>query len=318
MDNSNPIFVDFFGIYGKFNGTPWINCRQKWNVQGFPENSRPGNLLQFAIEHDHRNSGFSQLEHGGSFHSYVAVYLYQRVSSSLLDFENWVYSLVDPKKFPFCNGRSVGRSRSLSLSLFLPPPLSLSLSRLFHFWEFYLNITCDFLRWLFDGLLMFTPKKGVSSCLQRNFLTPVVWLNLGWIAQQIMPSPEDVFSHQSATNWFPADFVGIWLISSWYLRLGTSNSAYYLLIVVDSTPTFFLVPKVVLSAIRYMLKTSVLVKCPQFCSASNDVAWNNSCQLRCASQLVSSHEYVNVLGVNIPICKWWNDLRRFFRDVLKR
>ena len=125
MDNSNPIFVDFFGIYGKFNGTPWINCRQKWNVQGFPENSRPGNLLQFAIEHDHRNSGFSQLEHGGSFHSYVAVYLYQRVSSSLLDFENWVYSLVDPKKFPFCNGRSVGRSRALSL--FLPPPLSLSL-----------------------------------------------------------------------------------------------------------------------------------------------------------------------------------------------
>ena len=107
------------------------------------------------------------------FHSYVAVY--QRVSSSLLDFENWVYSLVDPKKFPFCNGRSVGRSRALSLS-FCP---LLSLSRLFHFWEFYLNITCDFLRWLFDGLLSLLPKK-VMSCLRRNFLTPSVvepWLD---------------------------------------------------------------------------------------------------------------------------------------------
>ena len=33
--------------------------------------------VYIAIEHDHRNSGFSQLENGGSFHSYVNVY--QRV-----------------------------------------------------------------------------------------------------------------------------------------------------------------------------------------------------------------------------------------------
>ena len=33
-----------------------------------------GNDCYIAIEHDHRNSGFSQLEHGGSVHSYVAVY----------------------------------------------------------------------------------------------------------------------------------------------------------------------------------------------------------------------------------------------------
>ena len=34
------------------------------------------------MENDHRNSGFSQLENGGSFHSYVNVY--QRVIADLL------------------------------------------------------------------------------------------------------------------------------------------------------------------------------------------------------------------------------------------
>ena len=34
-------------------------------------------ICYIAIENDHRNRGFSQLQHGGSFHSYVTVY--QRV-----------------------------------------------------------------------------------------------------------------------------------------------------------------------------------------------------------------------------------------------
>jgi len=31
----------------------------------------PSGYVKIAIENDHRNRGFSQLENGGSFHSYV-------------------------------------------------------------------------------------------------------------------------------------------------------------------------------------------------------------------------------------------------------
>ena len=34
------------------------------------------------LEHDHRNGGFTQLENGGSFHSYL--YVYQRVMKPLI------------------------------------------------------------------------------------------------------------------------------------------------------------------------------------------------------------------------------------------
>ena len=37
-------------------------------------------MTNIAIEHDHRNSGFFPIEHGGSFHSYVNVY--QRVNGA--------------------------------------------------------------------------------------------------------------------------------------------------------------------------------------------------------------------------------------------
>ena len=41
----------------------------------------PSGYVKIAIENDHRNSGFTQLENGGSFHSYGTVYVtvYQRV-----------------------------------------------------------------------------------------------------------------------------------------------------------------------------------------------------------------------------------------------
>ena len=45
----------FFGLY----------FRKSWEASG--------NFTYIAIEHDHRNSGFTQLENGGSFHSYVNV-----------------------------------------------------------------------------------------------------------------------------------------------------------------------------------------------------------------------------------------------------
>ena len=38
---------------------------------GFPSNKYPLVNIQKAIENGHRNSGFSQLQNGGSFHSYV-------------------------------------------------------------------------------------------------------------------------------------------------------------------------------------------------------------------------------------------------------
>jgi len=38
---------------------------------GFPSNKYPLVNIQKAIENGHRNSGFSQLQNGGSFYSYV-------------------------------------------------------------------------------------------------------------------------------------------------------------------------------------------------------------------------------------------------------
>ena len=161
------------------------------------------------------------------FHSYVAVY--QRVSSSLLDFENWVYSLVDPKKFPFCNGRSVGRSRARSLSLFLPPPLSLSLVP-------FLRVLFEHHVWFSSVVVwwftQFTPKKGDVMSTKEFPHSECGWTLVGY---------EHVFSHQPATNWCPADFK-LSFKFGWY-QVDISDWAHQivlnLLIVVDSTPTFF-------------------------------------------------------------------------------
>ena len=55
----------------------------------------PRPLVQFAIENGDRNSGFTQLQNGGSFHSYVTVY--QRVKQLIMgisiidDGEKWCY-----------------------------------------------------------------------------------------------------------------------------------------------------------------------------------------------------------------------------------
>ena len=65
----------FMGFYDFFNGIQWRSNGISWDLNIIPS----GKLLQFAIENDHRNGGFTQLENGGSFHSYVAVY--QRVTS---------------------------------------------------------------------------------------------------------------------------------------------------------------------------------------------------------------------------------------------
>ena len=57
----------------RFNGIQWDLI----GLNGIYDGIASGKLTVCDIENGHRNSGFSQLENGGSFHCYVNVY--QRV-----------------------------------------------------------------------------------------------------------------------------------------------------------------------------------------------------------------------------------------------
>ena len=56
---------------------PWSGFQQSWVMQNLPGLVN----IQKAMENGHRNSGFTQIENGGSFHSNMLAY--QRVNGAL-------------------------------------------------------------------------------------------------------------------------------------------------------------------------------------------------------------------------------------------
>ena len=73
-----------------------IEARGSGTFHGFGFGYLPSGYVKIAIENDHRNSGFSLIKNGGSFHSYFDVY--QRVDvgiwKGLLDITGWYYGMI--------------------------------------------------------------------------------------------------------------------------------------------------------------------------------------------------------------------------------
>ena len=57
------LYGDLMGFYGGLMGLYGDLLGYEWDI--------PSGYVKIAIEHDHRNNGFSHKRHGGSFHNYV-------------------------------------------------------------------------------------------------------------------------------------------------------------------------------------------------------------------------------------------------------